>query len=785
MIGAIAGHYRILDKLGRGGMGEVYLAEDTRLRRPVALKLLGPEARCSDDARDRLVREARVASALNHPGIAVIYEVGEADVSGDVRAFIAMEFVPGRSLKQRLDEGALSAEQALDISQQLAEALTEAHAKGVVHRDIKPANVMITDRQRAKILDFGVAAYVPVVDETSDTWSQDRGVLPPGAVLGTVAYMSPEQARGRAVDGRSDVFSLGVVIYEMLAGRAPFRGEGSVEILEAVLRDEPDAILELAPGPPEALERIARRMMAKSAKERYPTMAEVLAVLSELREGGLGPPPPVMAPPSVAVIRFRNVTGRSEDDWLGTGIAETVAADLKKIPGITVISRERVHEVRRKIGADDRDEQSFAPRLGREVGSRWVVCGAHQRLGEAVRVTARVIEVASGQVAHTVKLDGTMGEIFDLQDRIVDEISRGLRLSLKPDARDGEETRVVEAYEAFSKGVINLRAQTPESLDRAIMFFERAIALDAGYASAHLRLGTAFDLKGAYLSAPELSERAMRSIERAIELRPDFGEAWRELASATHEAGRDAAAMQAATRAAELDPFNGATHATVARIRFIGMADFEAAADGYERAFELNPQGGWYALQLAHCAALLRQFARGEEAARRALVLQEEFLSGRQGLLVVGSYVRMGHLLALRDRHEEAIDAFAREADFLGRVDHALRERMTIEIGYRKGSSQIRAGQTAAGRENVEAALAAFEKRLGMGTDDPFTRYYAACARTVLGDLDGALEDLERAARKRAAYTIRRALSEPDLEPLREHTRFGDVAKLAETVASV
>ncbi len=785
MIGAIAGHYRILDKLGRGGMGEVYLAEDTRLRRPVALKLLGPEARRTDGACDRLMREARVASLLNHPGIAVIYEVGEAEVDGEERAFIAMEFVPGRSLKQHLADGPLDSEQALDISAQLAQALAEAHAKGVVHRDIKPANVMITDQRRTKILDFGVAAYAPTVDETSDTWSQDRGVLPPGAMLGTVAYMSPEQARGRAVDGRSDVFSLGVVIYEMLGGRPPFRGEGSVEILEAVLRDEPDPIPGLAPGPPQALERIARGMMAKRAEERYPTMAEALTALSELREGGLGPRPAVAAPPSVAVINFRNVTGRSEDDWLGTGIAETVAADLKKIPGVAVISRERVHEVRRKISSDDGDDESYAPRLGREVGSRWVVCGAHQRLGDAVRVTARVIEAASGQVAHTAKLDGTMGKIFDLQDRIVREISRGLRLSLKPDARDGEETRVVEAYEAFSKGVINLRAQTAESLDRAIMFFERAIALDAGYASAHLRLGSAFDLKGAYLSAPELSERAMRSIERAIELRPDFGEAWRELASATHEAGRDGEAMQAATRAVELDPFNGATHATVARIQFIGVGNFAAAADGYERAFELNPQGGWYALQLAHCAALLRQFERGEEAARRALVLQEEFLSGRQGLLVVGSYVRMGDLLALRERHEEAIEAFARESDFLRRVDHALRARMTIEIGYRKGSSQIRAKQVVAGRENLEAALAAFEQRLGMGTDDPFTRYYVACARTVMGDLDGAIDDLEQAARKRPAYTVRRALIEPDLEPLREHTRFAAVARLAESVAPV
>ena len=774
LIGSIASHYRILDRLGQGGMGEVFLAEDLRLRRPVALKVLSQATGPDGEARDRLLREARAASALNHPNIAVIYEIGEAEVEGSLLRYIAMEYVAGLSLSDRLGQGRPAMDEVLDIATQLAEALAEAHRRGVVHRDLKPGNVMLTDSQRVKVLDFGLAQYTPLVDDSADTWSAVQAEpQQPGAIMGTIAYMSPEQARGKPVDLRTDVFSLGILLYEMLSGFQPFSGDNAVQVFDAILREDPPLIADLEAGLGRELERVARKMMSKDRTDRYPSMVEVLEALESLGQGGAGPPLPEPALASAAVLTLVNITGNRDDDWLGTGIAETITADLKGVAGMTVIARERVHEVLRKLaGGESRDEEALASQLAREVGARWVICGAYQTMGEMVRVTARVVDPQTGTAVHTAKVDGELGQIFQLQDRIVSDIISGLRLNLAPAAREGEETRLVESYEAYSKGVINLRAESPESLDRAILFFERAIALDPDYASAHLKLGSALELKASYLVTPQLSRRAIACFRKALDLNPGFAEAWRELGSAQLDLYRQDEALQAVQRALELEPDNAAAHGTLARIHFIGRAEFEEAAREFEKALALNPQGGWYALQLAHCAILLRDFSRGEAAARRALFLQEEFLSGRQGLLIVGAYVRLGHLAALQGRFKDAVEAFDREADFLRRVSHALHERMFIEIHCRKGSALLGLRRQAAGRRNLERALESHEGRVSKGLDDPFTRYYAACARALLGDVDRALQDLERAAATWKAFLVQRARIEPDLASLREEPRF-------------
>jgi len=775
MLGEIASHYRVIERLGSGGMGEVYLAEDLRLHRPVALKVLSKGA-ADEAAAGRLVREARVASALNHPNVAVIYEIGELEGDGGKQGFIAMEYVPGQTLGEYARARRPGVDEICEIVGQVADALAEAHARGVVHRDVKPSNVMVTEDRRVKVLDFGLAKYVPLAGEAAGTWSRAPDVLQGrGAIVGTVAYMSPEQARGRETDARSDVFSLGVVLYELLAGQLPFKGETVVEVFDAILHEEP-APLSLAnePAGPE-LQRILGRMMAKDADRRYQSMRDVRLDLEAARLGGVRSAPLVAASPSVAVLSFANITKSSEDDWLGTGIAETVAADLKGIEGLTVISRERVFEVLRRAG-ESADEEA-ATRLGRQVGARFVVSGGYQRMGDMVRVTARVTEVETGAVTRTVKIDGRMSGIFELQDRIVAELSSGLRLSLLPGPRETEETHVVEAYEAFAKGLINLRAETAESLDRAILYFQRAIEFDPGYARAHLQLGVALDSKASYLTMPELHERAIASFRRAIALRPDFAEAWRELGAPLISVGREDEAMEAVRLALALAPDDAASHSALGRVYFIGKADFAAAAACYEKALALNPQAGWAAQQLAHCAALIGDFARGEEAARRAIVLQEEFLSGKEGLLIVGAYMRLGHLAALQGRDAEAKEQFEKELDFLRRVDHALKARTTIELHMRLGAAWLRLGDPSAGRAALETAIEAFERRLRMGTDDSFTRYYAACAYALHGDVEAALDSLEKTARMRRAYTVERARTEPHLEALRGETRFQDLVR--------
>jgi tetratricopeptide (TPR) repeat protein len=365
-----------------------------------------------------------------------------------------------------------------------------------------------------------------------------------------------------------------------------------------------------------------------------------------------------------------------------------------------------------------------------------------------------------------------MEQIFQLQDRIVGDLSAGLRLRLPAAAHDLGETQNVLAFEAYNKGLLNLRAESTDALDRAILFFERAVALDPAYARAHAQLGVAYDLKAEYLSMPELESRALESLDRALALRPSFAEALLSRGSVLLALCRDVEAVASVERALALNPGDPAAYMALGRIHFIGRGDFARAADCYEKALTLNPQAGWGALQLAHCAALMGDLQRAEAAAWRAVVLQEEFLSGKEGLIIVGAYVRLGQVLALQGRYAEAVHQFERELEFLRRVDHALRARIFIELHQRIGEARLRLGDDARGRAALDLALEAFERRVRTGADDPSTRYYAACAYALTGDTQCALDCLEKAAAKRPSLTVARARVERALDALRAEPRF-------------
>jgi TolB-like protein/Tfp pilus assembly protein PilF len=786
--GRQVGRYRLARLLGRGGMGAVWQAEDERLGRTVALKML--QECCPGDAtaRARLLREARVASSLNHPGIAVIYEVDEIAAGDERTAFIAMEHVAGRTFDALVGDPSLDLDTTLDLAIQAADALGAAHAAGVVHRDVKPANLMVTADGRVKVLDFGLALPIAALDPDAPTRSRPAGAaagLAAGA--GTVHYMSPEQVRGADLDPSTDVFSLGVVLYELLASRRPFRGESLGELFDAILNRDPEKP-ELADPRGADVFRVLQRMLAKDRRARHADMHEVALDLRALRDGrrpASGPAATAAVAPTAAVLAFANVTGSREDDWLGLGVSETVSADLGRLSGVEVIARERTLEVVRKLG-ERAAEDHVAHALGRETGVRFVVSGACQRAGAAVRVTARVLDVERGAVVHAVKLDGPIAELFALQDRIAAELASGLRQAaaalgaeLAPGVAHlpalddgGDETRVVAAYEAYARGLINLRAETRDSLERALVYFERAVAADPSYARAHFSLAVALDLKSDYVGFPELRERALKSFRRSLELAPGLAVAWREMGACLITDGRLDEGLAAIEKARDLAPDDAASWGALARAHFIGLADFAGAAALYERALAKNPQAGWYALQLAHCAAYLRDFGRGEAAARRAIALQEESLSGREGVQIVGAYVRLGHLLALRGRDEEALLEYDREENFVRRADHALRERMAIEVRVRRASSLRRAGRAGAGHDEAQAALDAFQRRLGQGADDAHTRYYAALAHALLGQHEPALDDLEHAVRGATRFNRARARIEPDFEPLWGQPRF-------------
>jgi tetratricopeptide (TPR) repeat protein len=774
----LVAHYRLKERLGRGAMGEVWLAQDSRLHRPVALKMLPAEAAGDAEASARLLREARVASVLSHPNVAVVYDVGETEVEGRRTSFVAMELVRGKTLSQLLEAGPLQPAAVLPIARQVAEALAAAHAQGIVHRDVKPGNIMLGERGLVKVLDFGLARYAPPASEDSATWSGEHGALASAALAGTLAYMSPEQLRGGPLDGRSDAFALGVVLYELLAGTRPFRGDNAVALIDAILHGTP-APLALEGPVGQGLAALVSRLLQKEPARRPPDMNAVCGELDAIAAGQPGAPA-LLA--TLAVVGFANLTGRPEDGWLGTALAEAATAGLAELPCTSVLSRERIVEAARALQVPEDDHSEHAVRLGRELAAQRVVSGSFQSSGEQVRVTARVTEVESGRVTHNVKLDGPRSGIFELQDRLVAQLADGLRGELPRPLRTGGETSSLEAYEAFSKGLVNLQAESQESLDRAIAFFEQAIAADPAYARAHAQLGAALDVKGDYLGVAAISERALTVLERAIELRPDLAEAWRQKGAVLVTLGRAEEALAAFELALSLDPTQAGAHSGIGRVHFVLRGDFARAITAYERALALNPKAGWAALQLASCAAYLRDFPRAESAARLAAELQQSLLSGRAGLVIVGGFVRLGQCYALQTRHREALAEFERELDFLRTVDHALRGRIFIELQQRIGESRLRLGDGPGGRAALDLAVEAYERRRRGGAREPATPYYAACAYALRGEKEPALTALETASAGRPRLTAARAAIEPALEPLRAEPRFAavlDPARLA------
>ncbi len=658
-------------------MGEVYRAHDPKLERDVALKVLRPGEGSAASAGGRLLREARAASVLNHPNIATIYETGEARIDGVTVPYIAMELVDGPTLQEWARDRRRDTAEVLEIAIQVAGALAFAHARGVVHRDVKPSNIVLSSDFRVKILDFGLAQVTRSVDPSATTESSGDSPGP----AGTLSYMAPEQLRGLPGDPQSDVFASGVVFYELLAGQAPFSGRTPAEVIDAILREEPPPLARLAPAAPPEFSRIVRKMLQKSREKRYATMQEVSFDLASLREKVAHRE--ASAPAAVAVMTFSNITREPDDDWLGTGIAETVSADLKAVPGVTIIGRERVSEVLSRASTREPAEEMFVE-AGRLLGARWIVAGGFQRQGDTLRVTARFVEVSTGSVLRTVKIDGPLAEIFALQDRIVADLSRDLRLDLDdaPESRpaDIDDTRVMAAYEAYSRGLINVRAASRDSLDRAILLFEKAVELDPAYVNALLALGSAYSDKGEYLGVTELGARSLEVFRKAAELRPDSAVAWRGIGSALLFLRKDDEALAASRRASELAPDDALVHSGLARVYFLGQADFRAAASEYEKAIELNPNAGWATLQLAHCLALLSDLEGGRRAAARAVELQAQFLSGKDGLFIIGAHTRMGHLLALEGRYAEAVVEFERELGFLRGIDHALKDRALVEL---------------------------------------------------------------------------------------------------------
>jgi tetratricopeptide (TPR) repeat protein len=787
-------------------MGEVYLAEDTRLGRQVALKFLPASYQYDAERRDRFYREASTASSLRSPYIAAIYDIGEHEGS----AFIVMEYVEGKLLSSLLERGPLAVGEAIDIAMQVADALDEAHSLGIVHRDVKSGNLMLTGRGFVKVLDFGLAK----VSKVAGSSSADSGGGPTarlgeetvvGVVQGTVSYMSPEQALGRTTDHRSDIFSLGVVVYEMVTGRLPFAGNSTTEIIDKIVHDEPPGVARFNYSVPPELERIIRKSIEKDAAYRYQTAREMYIDLRNLRrdlesknqtgntgrqvtehnltvtlDTGAVTPQPVAVPRlenAVAVTTFANITKEAGDDWIGSGIAETVTADLKKVRGITVIGRERMFEVLKNMGSGQLNEldEAFAIELGRRTGASWILGGGYQRIGEMIRITARVIDVDTGGLLKTVKIDGKISEIFELQDKIVYELSKGLNVQLgsgEITEIERKETFSVEAYEHFSRGMMNLRTASRDSLDRSIYLFEKAVELDPNYASSYAMLSAANNLKGDFLSIPELHSKAIEMAKKAIALNPRLSYGHHFLGSAYSSSGRYDEAIESFKEAIRLEPGNASAHSSLGRAFWLGKGMIDEGIAEHEQAIAINPESGYAYLQLANLYIIRGDYQRAEEMARKAVDLQERFISGREGLQVVGAHTKLGYAFYRQGRYDDAIREYERELDFLLSSDHALRDRHLIEVDQKMGAAYLRKDMKVAAERHFKRAIKKFEERLAKGADDPFTKYYIAALYAQEGDTDRGFKYFEETLPHIREFNLVRAKTDPDLENLRNDERF-------------
>ena len=638
--GTSVGHYRIVEKIGAGGMGEVYLAEDTELNRKVALKFLSPHL-CQDaDCRARFKREAQAAAKLDHPSIVTVHEVGEFQG----RPFFAMQHIEGQSLRELIKAKELPIERVIELAIQICEGLHKAHQSGTVHRDVKPANILIDADGRAKILDFGLAS-VAGSDHLTKT----------GSTLGTVGYMSPEQLRGEQVDQRTDIFSLGVVLYELIAGRQPFKSDNDVATSRNITDHDPEPLARYKAGVPDDLQRIAIRMLAKDKNYRYQHMDDLLADLKRLRQQ------PVFQvrteQPSIAVLSFANLSSDPEQEYFCDGMAEEIINALSHIEDLQVVARTSALSFKGQA-IDVRE-------IGRRLGVKTVMEGSVRRSGSRLRITTQLVDVASGYHLWSEKFDRDLEDVFAIQDEISLAVVENLRVRLQK----GDETRLAKrhtddpvAYGLYLKGRYFWNKRSDEGTKKAISLFEQATQADSGYAPAYAGLADCYVTLGFYdiLPPKEAFPTAKAAAEKAIGLDSLLAEAHTSLAGVRLYYDWDwEGAEREFKNAIELNPGYSTAYQWYAEyLAFMGRYD-ESIGMG-KRSMELDPLSPIIASNLASFYFVAGQYDTAIEEFRKALEMDSNLAVAR---------IYLGLTYAAVERYDEAIAECQKGIDLSGSDD--------------------------------------------------------------------------------------------------------------------
>ena len=772
------GHYRVVRKLAEGGMGEVFLAQDTRLNRSAAVKVISSDVAHDPVRKRRFLREAHAASKLNHPHIAVIYDIGETE---EGVSFIGMEYVDGRTLADVLRDG-LSFDRLIKYAIHIVDAVAEAHRHGIIHRDLKPLNVMITSRDTAKVLDFGLAKL------TNDTLTPDdrtaSALTGSGVVMGTLAYMSPEQARGQELDHRSDIFSIGVILYQMATRQLPFSGQSAFETLEKIVRVDPPPISKSNPEIPAAVVRIVAKCLEKDRDRRYSSADELLdelrnvqpasgagaasprrrllpvalavmlavlgfSLLALLRTRSAPPPAPLPAATqqparsdranAVAVLPFKSLSPDPETESFGDGMTEELINALANVEGLRVASRSSSFAFK---GADV-DVREVAERL--RVGS--IVEGSIRKAGRQIRVTVQLVDPADGYQRWSQTFDRQLSDVFAIQDEIARAVAGRIRGGSSGDVMPPPTTNL-EAYRAFVMGRHLVGKNSIENLERAVESLDDALRLDPGLALAHVELARAYLLlvQRTGMSPAEGFPKATAAAERALQIDPRLDAAHAVLSEIYLSQLRWGKAEEHIRQAIALQPDSPDAHRSHSRL-LLHLGRFDEAINAARKAYELD-------------AANAGSVGRALYSARRfseALPWFQKALEQTPESAVVQFYI--GMTLAQLKRFPEAIDAMNKAVELAG--DQRWRTHLAHVYAL--------AGDRAEAERLLTDVMA-------KTPEENYPRPDFASVYAVLGEKESALTWLESAYETRPS-DLTEMKAEPDFVTLRSEPRFQKLAE--------